>query len=247
MNILMVLTSHASLGDTGRPTGFWLEEFVTPYYVFRDEGAQVTLASPRGGPPPIDPSSELSAQHGRSVRRFEADPLAHDALARTRMLRDVAGQPFDGVFYVGGHGVLWDLVEDRDSIALVERMLASGRPLAAVCHAPAVLRDAKTPEGAPVLRGRRVTGFSNSEEHAAGLANVVPFLLQDMLVQQGARYSQGGDGQAHVVRDGMLVTGQNAASSGPAADAMCRCLRLRRAAQPPAPDTAAAAVADVRA
>lgn len=234
MNILMVLTSHATLGHSGRATGVWLEEFAAPFYVFRDAGAQLTLASPRGGRPPVDPASEHAAAQTHATRRLKADATARALLADTRVLRDTEVQRFDAVFYPGGHGPLWDLVEDPHSIALLQQVLAVGQPLGLVCHAPAVLRDVRGEDGLPVLRGRRVTGFSNREEQAAGLAALVPFLLQDMLQSQGALYLQGPDGQPHVVVDGRLVTGQNPASAGPAARALCQLLPQRRAALAPA-------------
>jgi putative intracellular protease/amidase len=220
MNILMVLTSHAALGDTGRPTGFWLEEFAAPYYVFQGAGATLTLASPLGGQPPLDPKSDEPDAQTDATRRFRADATAQAALAHTRKLSTLRPGEFDAVFYPGGHGPLWDLAEDRDSIALIEALHAAGKPVAAVCHAPAVLRHAKGADGQPLVQGRSVTGFSNSEEKAAQLTDVVPFLVQDMLVENGGRYSCGPDWQPHVVTDGALITGQNPASSAPAAQAL---------------------------
>lgn len=177
MKILMVLTSHDRLGDTGHPTGFWLEEFAAPYYVFRDAGADITLVSPRGGQPPLDPRSDAAESQTESTRRFKADPAAQAALASTRRLAEVSADDFDAVFYPGGHGPLWDLAEDPASIALIETLFAAGRPVAAVCHAPGVLRHARAPDGAPLVRGRAVTGFANTEEEAVGLTQVVPFLV----------------------------------------------------------------------
>lgn len=220
MNILMVLTSHAALGDTGRPTGFWLEEFAAPYYVFQGAGATLTLASPLGGQPPLDPKSDEPDAQTDATRRFRADATAQAALAHTRKLSTLRPGEFDAVFYPGGHGPLWDLAEDRDSIALIEALHAAGKPVAAVCHAPAVLRHAKGADGQPLVQGRSVTGFSNSEEKAAQLTDVVPFFVQDMLVENGGRYSCGPDWQPHVVTDGALITGQNPASSAPAAQAL---------------------------
>ncbi len=220
MNILMVLTSHDRLGDTGRRTGFWLEEFAAPYYVFTDAGADVTLASPKGGQPPLDPSSDEPSAQTDATRRFRSDAAAQAALASTAMLASVASDDYDAVFYPGGHGPLWDLAEDADSIALVEATMAAGRPLGAVCHAPAVLRHARGADGAPLVAGRSVTGFANSEEAAAGLTDVVPFLVEDSLVEAGGSYSKAGDWQSHVVTDGTLVTGQNPASSEAAAAAL---------------------------
>ena len=224
MNILMVLTSHDTLGDSGKKTGFWLEEFAAPYYVFKDAGATVTLASPRGGQAPIDPASDAPDAQTDATRRFKADTAAQAVLAATLPLHEVAAGNFDAVFYPGGHGPLWDLVNDKRSVALIETMLAAGKPVAAVCHAPGVLRDAKAPGGAPLVQGRSVAGFTNSEEQAAGLTAVVPFLVEDMLTQHGGRYSKAADWQPHVVSDGLLITGQNPASSGPAAQALLKAL-----------------------
>jgi putative intracellular protease/amidase len=220
MKILMVLTSHDRLGDTGRPTGFWLEEFAAPYFVFRDAGAAITLASPKGGQPPLDPISNAPEAQTPSIARFNGDPEAQAALSRTVRLSEVSPSDFDAVFYPGGHGPMWDLAEDRDSVALIEALHAAGKPVAAVCHGPGVFRHAKTPEGLPLVRGRAVTGFANSEEAAVGLTKVVPFLVEDMLKEQGGRYSQGADWQPHVVADGDLITGQNPASSEGAARAL---------------------------
>jgi putative intracellular protease/amidase len=220
MNILMVLTSHDRLGDTGKKTGFWLEEFAAPYYVFKDAGANITLASPQGGQPPLDPKSDDPDAQTDATRRFKADPAAQQALASTVRLSSVKADDFDTVFYPGGHGPLWDLANDRDSTRLIETMYAAGKPLALVCHAPGVLRDAKAPDGSPLVKGKQVAGFTNSEEAAVGLTEVVPFLVEDMLAENGAQYSKGPDWQPHVVTDGKLVTGQNPASSEPAAHAL---------------------------
>jgi putative intracellular protease/amidase len=227
MNILMILTSHDKLGDTGKKTGFWLEEFAAPYYVFKDAGATLTLASPLGGQPPLDPTSDAPDAQTADTTRFKADPAAQAALASTLLLSAVRASDFDAVFYPGGHGPLWDLAEDRQSIALIEALMAAGKPVAAVCHAPAVLRHAKAADGSPLVQGRAVTGFSNSEERAAQLTEVVPFLVQDMLVEQGGRYSCGPDWQPHVLTDGLLITGQNPASSAPAARALLARLQSR--------------------
>jgi putative intracellular protease/amidase len=220
MKILMVLTSHDKLGNTGEKTGFWLEEFAAPYYVFKDAGVAITLASPLGGHPPLDPKSDEPDSETESTRRFKADPAAQAVLASTLKLREVAAGDFDAVFYPGGHGPLWDLAEDASSIALIEAMLAAGKPVASVCHAPGVLRHPKTPDGTPVVKGKAVTGFTNTEEQAVGLTQVVPFLVEDMLKQNGARYSKLADWQPYVVTDGLLITGQNPASSEPAAKAL---------------------------
>lgn len=227
MNILMVLTSHAELGDTGRKTGFWLEEFAAPYYVFKDAGATLTLASPLGGQPPLDPSSDAPDAQTADTARFKADPAAQAALASTVRLSTVKAVDFDAAFYPGGHGPLWDLAEDTTSIALIDALHAAGKPVAAVCHAPAVLRHARSPDGSPLVQGKRVTGFSNSEERAAGLSEVVPFLVQDMLVEAGGRYTCVPDWQPHVLTDGTLITGQNPASSAPAAHALLARLQSR--------------------
>lgn len=216
----MVLTSHSQLGNTGRQTGFWLEELAAPYYVFKDAGAQVTLASPAGGLPPLDPKSDEADAQTDATRRFQSDAAAQSALAHTARLATVSGEAFDAVFYPGGHGPLWDLAEDADSIRLIETMAAARKTVAAVCHAPAVLRHAKTPDGQPFVKGRQVTGFANSEEDASQLSEVVPFLVQDMLVENGGKYSKVPNWQAHVVIDGHLVTGQNPASSAAAARAV---------------------------
>ncbi|MBA3060005.1 MAG: type 1 glutamine amidotransferase domain-containing protein [Gammaproteobacteria bacterium] len=218
--ILMVLTSHDQLGNTGAKTGFWLEEFAAPYYVFKDAGAAITLASPLGGQPPLDPKSDDAASQTESTRRFKADPAAQALLASTNKLSEMKADEFDAVFYPGGHGPLWDLAEDGASIALIEAMLAAGKPVAAVCHAPAVLRHPKTSEGKSVVHGKSVTGFTNTEEAAVGLTDVVPFLVEDMLKANGGDYSKGADWQPYVLTAGLLITGQNPASSAPAARAM---------------------------
>ena len=227
MKILMVLTSHDRLGDTGKKTGFWLEEFAAPYYVFKDAGAEVTLASPKGGQPPLDPKSDATEAQTEATRRFKADPVAQAALASTRTLSSVSGDGFDAVFYPGGHGPLWDLAEDADSVALIESMMAAGKTVSAVCHAPGVLRRVRTKDGSPLVKGRQVTGFANTEEEAAQLTQVVPFLVEDMLVDSGGRYSKGPDWRPHVVTDGKLITGQNPASSEPAARAVLTQLQAR--------------------
>lgn len=220
MNILMVLTSHDKLGDTGVKTGFWLEELAAPYYVFKDAGADITLASLLGGRPPVDPKSDEPTVQTDATRRFKADTAAQAALADTHLLSEVKATSFDAVFYPGGHGPMWDLAQDTDSIRLIETMLAAGKPVAAVCHAPSVLRDVKGADGQPLVRGKSVAGFSNSEEEASGLTEVVPFLVETMLTEHGGHYSKAADWRPHVVTDGLLVTGQNPASSGPAAKAL---------------------------
>lgn len=225
MHILMVLTSHDALGETGHKTGFWLEEFAAPYYVFKDAGAQLTLASPAGGQPPLDPKSDEATTQTDATRRFKADAAAQSALAHTVRLSTVHAADYAAVFYPGGHGPLWDLAEDTTSTALIEAMTAAGKPVAAVCHAPGVLRHARSADGQALVRGKNVTGFTNTEEKAAGLTEVVPFLVEDMLTQQGGKFSKAADWQAHIVVDGLLITGQNPASSGPAAQALLDRLR----------------------
>ncbi len=224
MNILMVLTSHSELGDTGKKTGFWLEEFAAPYYVLKDAGHEITLASPRGGQPPLDPKSDAPDAQTDATRRFKTDGAAQAQLATTERLSDIDATMFDGVFYPGGHGPMWDLAEDGDSKALIEEMMAAGKPVALVCHAPAALKNVTTPGGAPLVRGKKVTGFTNGEEEAVGLTNVVPFLLEEMLKAKGGNYVKGPDFGSFVVTDGLLITGQNPPSSGPAAEALMKAL-----------------------
>lgn len=220
MNILMVLTSHDTLGNTGEKTGFWLEEFAAPYYVFRDAGAEVTIASPQGGQPPLDPKSDLPENQTEATRRFAADKLALAELANTMKLGAVSAEDYDAIFYPGGHGPLWDLAVSPVSIALIEAFAKADKPIGAVCHAPAALTDVRGKDGEILVKGKRVTGFTNAEEAAVGLTAVVPFLLEDRLKERGAIFSSGGDWAAHVQVDGMLVTGQNPASSAPAALAL---------------------------
>lgn len=220
MKILMVLTSHDRLGDTGRETGIWLEEFTTPYYVFRDAGAEVTLASPAGGKPPVDPASEQPDAHSDSTHRFLADHEAGDAFSATRRLADVDPQAFDAVFFPGGHGPMWDLASNVDAGRLVEGFYNSGKPVAAVCHGPAALLGARTTDGRPLIRGKRITGFSNAEEEQVGLADVVPFRLAEALADSGAHYQHGDPWAAYCVVDGRLITGQNPASSADVARAL---------------------------
>ena len=229
MKILMVLTSHDQLGDTGKKTGFWLEEFAAPYYVFKDAGAEITLASPQGGQPPLDPKSDAPDAQTDATRRFKEDAQAQQALAHTVKLAGLKEADFDAVFYPGGHGPLWDLAEDRDSIGLIERMFAAGKPVAAVCHAPGVLRHVKAADGAPLVQGKKVAGFTNTEEAAAQLTDVVPFLVEDMLRNNGGNYSKGADWQSYVVSDANLITGQNPASSEAAAHEVLRQLATRTA------------------
>jgi len=217
MKVLMVLTSHDELGNTGRKTGFWLEELAAPYYAFKDAGAEVVLASPKGGQPPLDPKSNEPSFQTVQTHRFEADVAANMQLASTVRLDSISQADFDTVFYPGGHGPLWDLAEDKHSIALIESFIAANKPVALVCHAPGVLRHVKTQDGKPLVEGKKVTGFTNTEEAAVGLTDIVPFLVEDMLKENGGIYSKGEDWGSYVVRDGLLITGQNPGSSAEAA------------------------------
>ncbi len=224
MKILIVLTSHDQLGQTGRKTGFWLEEFAAPYYVFKDAGIEMVLASPKGGQPPLDPKSNEPDFQTNATRRFEADSEANDALSSTIPLEKINQSDFDAVFYPGGHGPLWDLAEDKNSINLISLALEHNKPVALVCHAPGVLRHVKKPDGTPLVQGKKVTGFTNSEEAGVGLTEIVPFLVEDELIKNGANYSKVGDWQSYVVQDGLLITGQNPASSTEAAQALLQAL-----------------------
>src|SRR5580698_1539905 len=221
MNILMVLTSHDQLGDTGRKTGFWLEEFAAPYFVFRDAGVQLTLASPNGGQPPVDPKSDLPENQTSAMSRFKQDEIAKAALAHTVKLEDMKAGNFDTVFYVGGHGPMWDLAESAVSVALLESFYNSGKPIALVCHSPGVLRHV-TYKGEPLVKGKRVTGFTNGEEAAVNLTNVVPFLVEDELMRLGAIFEKVVNWQPFSIVDGRLITGQNPASSTGAAQLLLR-------------------------
>ncbi|RJF97359.1 type 1 glutamine amidotransferase domain-containing protein [Noviherbaspirillum saxi] len=225
MNILMVLTSHDQLGNTGKKTGFWLEEFAAPYYVFKDAGAKITLASPQGGRPPLDPKSDAPDAQTPSTERFRQDKEVQQALADTVLLSSVSHEEFDAVFYPGGHGPLWDLSEDRDSLTMIEAMHAAGKPVTAVCHAPGVFRHAKLHNGRPLVEGKRVTGFTNTEEEAVQLTKVVPFLVEDSLKKSGGLFSRGPDWASYVLVDSNVVTGQNPASSEEAARATLKLLQ----------------------
>lgn len=225
MKILMVLTSHDELGNTGEKTGFWLEEFAAPYYVFRDAGAEVVLASPAGGQPPLDPKSDLPEFQTEMTARFKADSDAQWALATTVKLDSVSQQDFDTVFYPGGHGPLWDLAESAQSVQLIEAFERAGKPIGFVCHAPGVLRHVKAANGEPLVRGRHVTGFTNGEEAAVALTEVVPFLIEDEFIALGAHYQKGPDWAPFVLEDGTLITGQNPASSEDVAKAILKQLR----------------------
>ena len=229
MKILMVLTSHDQLGDTGRMTGFWLEEYAAPYYVFSDAGVQLTLASPKGGQPPIDPKSDLPENQTPAMARFKKDEAAQKALAQTVKLADVKAEDFDTVFYSGGHGPMWDLAESPVSIALLESFFNSGKPIALVCHAPGVLRHV-TYKGEPLVKGKHVTGFTNGEEEEVQLTKVVPFLVEDELLRLGAIFEKVRNWQPFSIVDGRLVTGQNPASSTSAAQALLKLFAARKAA-----------------
>ena len=216
MNILMILTSHDKLGDTGEKTGFWLEEFAAPYYTLQDAGATITLASPKGGQPPLDPKSDSEDAQTEATKRFKSDDDAQAALASTRVLSEITVEGYDAVFYPGGHGPLWDLAEDADSIRIIESFAEHDLPIGAVCHAPAIFKHTKI-NGKPLVAGKKVTGFTNTEEEGVGLTNVVPFLVEDMLKANGGVYLKGDDWASFVTTDGKLVTGQNPASSEEAA------------------------------
>ncbi|MDQ7734879.1 type 1 glutamine amidotransferase domain-containing protein [Halomonas sp. SpR1] len=218
--ILVVLTSHDQLGDTGNKTGFWLEELAAPYYVFKDAGAEVTLASPKGGQPPLDPKSDAEDSQTDETRRFKQDGSANAELAATHRLSDISADDFDAVFYPGGHGPLWDLVDDVDSIRLIETFIAQGKPVATVCHAPIVLVNAKDSADEPLVKGRQVTGFTNGEEEAVGLTNIVPHLVEDALQKRGGIYSKAEDFTPYVREDGQLITGQNPPSSALTAETL---------------------------
>lgn len=217
MNILMVLTSHDKLGDTGLKTGFWLEEFAAPYFIFKDQNFAVTLASPKGGQPPLDPKSDEPDFQTEATARFREDKQAQQALANTLHLDAINSADYDAIFYPGGHGPLWDLAEDKHSLSLIQEFYQKGKPLGLVCHAPGVLRHAKDADGQPLVKGKRVTGFSNSEEAAVQLTEVVPFLVEDMLKYNEGVYGKGEDWGSYVEVDKNLVTGQNPASSEAAA------------------------------
>ncbi len=225
MKILMVLTSHDQLGNTGKETGFWLEELAAPYYVLKDAGATITLASPRGGQPPIDPKSDLPENQTHSTRRFRTDPAAQAELANTRKLAGVSADDFDAVFYPGGHGPMWDMPDNAASIALIEDFMKTDKPVAAVCHAPVALINIRGKDGDYLIKGKRVTGFTDMEEEAVGLTSVVPFLLEDQLRERGGIFSKGADWSPHIEVDGKLVTGQNPASAEPGAKALLKLLQ----------------------
>ncbi|MBA3285108.1 MAG: type 1 glutamine amidotransferase domain-containing protein [Nitrosopumilus sp.] len=213
MKVLFVLTSHSELGNTGMKTGFWVEEFAAPYYVMADEGVEVTIASPKGGQPPIDPKSEAPDAQTEATKRYYADRALKERIANTKKLAEVDAADFDAIFFPGGHGPMWDLYDNKDSIALIQDFWSAGKPVAAVCHAPSALLNVKDENGDPLVKGKKVTGFTNTEEEGVKLTDVVPYLLEDELKARGGKYSSGSDWSSHVVKDGMLITGQNPASS----------------------------------
>lgn len=213
MKILFVLTSHDQLGNTGRKTGFWIEEFASPYYYLVDKGVDVILASPNGGQPPIDPTSDKPENQTESTKRFKADAPLQEKLSQTHQLSEVSAADYDAVFYPGGHGPLWDLAESADSVNLIESFYNSDKPISFVCHAPAALKNVKDNDGEPLVKGKKVTGFTNTEEDLVQLTDVVPFLVEDMLKEKGGIYSKKGDFEEYVLEDGLLITGQNPASS----------------------------------
>jgi putative intracellular protease/amidase len=224
MKVLIVLTSHDRLGDTGNKTGFWLEELATPCYVLKDAGAELTLASPKGGQPPVDPKSDLSGNQTENTKRFRADDAAQSQLANTKKLADVSADDFHAVFYPGGHGPMWDMPDNATSIALIEAFVRADKPVSAICHAPVALTNVRGKDGEYLVKGKHVTGFTNTEEAAVGLDHVVPFLLEDRLKERGGIYSKADDFAPYVQVDGLLITGQNPASSGPAAEELLKLL-----------------------
>ena len=227
MKVLMVITSHDQLGNTGRKTGFWLEELAAPYYVFKDAGAEIILASPKGGRPPLDPKSNEAASRTDLTIRFEKDAAAEVQLDKTLCLDSVRQEDFDTVFYPGGHGPMWDLAEDKHSIKLIESFLAAGKPIGIVCHSTGALHRVKTPDGKFLVEGKEVTGFTNGEEEYMGLTKVVPFLVEDEMLKLGAIFSKKANWGVHVVSDGLLITGQNPASSGPAAKTLMAAVKQK--------------------
>ena len=228
MEILIVLTSHALLGNTGEQTGFWIEEFATPYYYLVDNGANVTLASPDGGQPPIDPTSDKPENQTESTKRFKNDEALQEKLSNTIKLSEISTKEYDAVFYPGGHGPLWDLAESEVSARLIESFYNANKPVAFVCHAPAALKNVKNISGEPLVKGKKVTGFTNSEEELVGLTNVVPFLVEDMLKEKGGIYSKSNDFEAYALEDGLLITGQNPASSQKVAELLLTKLELKK-------------------
>lgn len=225
MKILVVLTSHDRLGATGKKTGFWLEELAAPYYVLKDAGAELTLASPKGGQPPLDPKSDLPENQTELTKRFQGDAAARAELAGTKKLAEVSADGFDAIFYPGGHGPMWDMPDNAVSIALIESFVKAGKPVATVCHSPVALVNVRGPDGEYLVKGKHVTGFTNDEEETVGLTTVVPFLLEDRLKERGGIFSKAANWVPYVQVDGKLVTGQNPASSGPAAKELLKLLR----------------------
>ncbi|MEH6406739.1 MAG: type 1 glutamine amidotransferase domain-containing protein [Leeuwenhoekiella sp.] len=225
MKILFVLTSHDQLGDTGKKTGFWIEEFAAPYYALLDKGAEITVATPEGGAAPIDPSSDTEDSSTEDTKRYKEDADAQQVIKHTKVLADLIADDFDAVFYPGGHGPLWDLANDKKSIALIEKFNKQEKPIAFVCHAPAALKHVKTESGSPLVNGKKVTGFTNTEEEAVQLTDIVPFLVEDMLKENGGDYSKGDDWAAYAVQDGNLITGQNPASSKLVAEKLLEALK----------------------
>jgi putative intracellular protease/amidase len=232
MKVLMVITSHDQLGNTGRKTGFWLEELAAPYYAFKDSEAEITLASPKGGRPPLDPKSNDPEFRTDLTRRFEKDAVAEAQLDNTIRLEEIKQEHFDTVFYPGGHGPMWDLAEDSNSVRLIDSFLAAGKPVALVCHAPGALRHVKAADGQPLVLGKQVTGFTDGEEEAVGLTKIVPFLVEDEMLKLGAVFSKKANWAVHVVSDGLLITGQNPASSGPAAKVLINKLNSLKGGSP---------------
>jgi len=224
MKVLFVLTSHSELGDTGEKTGFWVEEFAAPYYLLADAGVKITIASPKGGQPPIDPKSAAPDAQTAATRRFDTDQALKEKLAQTVKLSEVNASAFDAVFYPGGHGPLWDLAIDTDSIELIKAFVKQRKPVTMVCHAPGALINVKAENGDPMIKGKLITGFSNTEEEAVQLTDVVPFLLEDEMKKLGAIYSKGPDWQSYVIKDGLLITGQNPGSSEEAAEELLKVL-----------------------
>ena len=225
MHVLFVLTSHDQLGNTGKKTGFWIEEFASPYYYLADKGVEVTLASPAGGQPPIDPSSDKPENQTEATIRFKADKALQEKLSKTHSLSEVKADDYDAVFYPGGHGPLWDLAESKDSAALIESFYGLEKPVAFVCHAPGVLKNVKNMDGEPLVKGKKVTGFTNTEEELVKLTDVVPFLVENMLKENGGIYSKAGDFEPYALEDGLLITGQNPASSEKVAELLLEKLK----------------------
>lgn len=227
LKVLFVLTSHDQLGDTGLKTGFWSEELAAPYYALTDNGIEVTLSSPLGGKPPLDPKSQLADFQTTQTKRFDADETLQEKLSSTKKLTEIDEKDYDAIFYPGGHGPLWDLANDKNSVSLIEKFFRNGKPVAAVCHAPGVFKNVKNEDGSPLVKGKRVTGFANTEEDAVGLTDVVPFLVEDELKKMGGIYSKAGDWQSYVLQEGNLITGQNPGSSSETAHKLMELLKTK--------------------